>query len=354
MSLIYKPDFGRARNYWEAFWNHAIIDRPIVCINAPLDNVQPQPSMPYMSGFDGDYRSALEIYDRWAASVYFGGESIPYCDLSFGPDQFAAFLGADLIMAKEQETSWVKSFVTDWKEIQVSLDMRPNSRWNMMIDFMTAGARFSAGKFLLGMLDLHSNMDCLMAMRGSQDLCMDLINNGDEVERVLKEVRHLYQPVYENLYFSGGMDKRGTIGWSPIYCEGKSAVIQCDFICLIGPKHARRFVIPAIEEEAAYLDHCVYHYDGPDALRHLDDILSIADIDVIQWVPGDGRPRSPEWIDLLKKIQGAGKGLWLFDWTIADIKKHYRELNPEGLCFQLEAASQTEAEELLRWFTQNT
>jgi succinate dehydrogenase flavin-adding protein (antitoxin of CptAB toxin-antitoxin module) len=57
-----------------------------------------------------------------------------------------------------------------------------------------------------------------------------------------------------------------------------------------------------------FLDHCVYHYDGKGALGHLDDILAIPDIDVIQWVPGDGNPRSIEWMDLLHKIQAAGKG----------------------------------------------
>ncbi len=354
MELMYKPDFDRARKYWEAFWNHTIIDRPVVCVNSPLEGATPQPGMSYMSGFEGDYLEALQTYDKWAATRYFGGESIPYCDLSFGPDQFAAFLGSELIMGRDRVTSWIKPYVTDWREVQVKLDTRPGSRWNMMLDFMKTGAQYSKDKFLLSMLDLHSNMDCLNAMRGPQNLCIDLVYDGEEVERVLDDVRQLYQPIYESLYYSGGMQNRGTIGWSPIYCEGRSAVIQCDFIGLIGPKHARRFVIPAIEEEASYLDHCIYHYDGPDALRHLDDILSISAIDVIQWVPGDGRARSPEWMELLKKIQKAGKGLWLFDWQFEDIKQHYKELEPEGLCFQIEASSQSEASEILEWFTQNT
>ncbi len=353
MELKYKLDFDRTRTYWEAFWNHEIIDRPVVCVTSPLNEKSPKPAMPYMSGFEGDYLKALTEFDEWASTHYFGGEAIPFCDLSFGPDQFTAFLGAGLEMAETRVTSWIKPFVTDWEKVSIQLDTRPGSRWNQMLEFLQVGAQFSQGKFLLGMLDLHSNMDCLNAMRGPENLCMDLISHGEQVERVLNEVRSFYPPIYESLYQAGQME-RGTIGWSPIYCANKSAVIQCDFICLISPKHARRFVLPAIAEEASFLDHCIYHYDGPNALVHLDDILAIPEIDVIQWVPGDGRPRTPEWLDLLEKIQKAKKGLWLYDWKIEEIKKFYKELKPEGVCFQVEASSQQEAEELLDWLKAHT
>ena len=354
MELKYKPDFVRAKTYWRAFWNFEIIDRPIVCATAPLNNVSPKPPMPYMSGYEGDYLSALILFEEWASTRYFGGEAIPFCDLSFGPDQFTSFLGAQLQMAEDRATSWIKPFVIDWENIVVALDIHANSRWNQMLNFMKVGAQFSEGKFLLGMLDLHSNMDCINAMRGAEKLCMDLITNGDQVEKILNNVRKLYAPVYDNLFIAGNMEKRGTIGWSPIYCEGKSAVIQCDFICLLGPKHARKFVIPAIEEEASFLDHCVYHFDGPSALKHLDDILAIQDIGVIQWVPGDGQPKTFEWMELLKKIQKSKKGLWIYDWGIEEIKQYYKELRPEGLCFQVEVSSPQEADDLVDWLKRNT
>jgi 5-methyltetrahydrofolate--homocysteine methyltransferase len=123
---------------------------------------------------------------------------------------------------------------------------------------------------------------------------------------------------------------------------------------MISPRMARKFVIPAVAEEAAYLDHCVYHYDGKEALGHLDDILAIDDIDVIQWVPGDGNPRSVEWMDLLKKIQASGKGLWIYDWTIDEIKQFYKELRPEGLLFQVGARTRAEADDLVEWLRKNT
>jgi len=169
-----------------------------------------------------------------------------------------------------------------------------------------------------------------------------------DVHRILDKVRKTYRDVFEMAYKSANLNKTGSIGWAPTYCpSGKFAVIQCDFSCMVSPSQAREFVIPAIAEEASFLDHCVYHYDGKDALGHLDDILSIKEIDVIQWVPGDGQPRTIEWMDLLKKIQKAGKGLWIYDWTNQEIIDNFKELSPEGLCFSTFASSQKEADNLL-------
>jgi len=150
-------------------------------------------------------------------------------------------------------------------------------------------------------------------------------------------------------YDAGAMARTGSIGWIPAYCPtGRFATIQCDFSYLMSPAQAREFVIPAIAEEASSLDHCIYHYDGKEALGHLDDILSIKEIDVIQWVPGDGQPRSIEWMDLLKKIQKAGKGLQIYDWTNQEIIEHFKDLSPEGVFYCTEASSQKEADELIK------
>ncbi len=351
--MRYKPDLGRAKKYWAAFWNHEIIDRPCVFVTAPKDETKQKEKPPYMDGYNGEYEKALKMFDEWAESTYFGAEAIPYFDISFGPDQFSAFIGSELIMAEDKTTSWVKPFVTDWKTVDIELKKDKDSIWNKMLEYIRFAARFSQDKFLISMLDLHSNMDCMSAIRGPENLCMDIIDCPGEIERVLKEVRLLYTPVYEGVYEAGDMKSRGTIGWAPFYCEGKFATIQCDFICMIGPEDARRFVIPAISEEASYLDHSVYHYDGTDALVHLDDILAIPEIDVIQWVPGEGNPPLIEWIDLLKNIQKAKKGLQIYC-SVEEVKRFHKELRPEGVLYSVEASSRQEADNLISWLKKNT
>ena len=59
-------------------------------------------------------------------------------------------------------------------------------------------------------------------------------------------------------------------------------------------------------------------------------------------------------MELLKRIQSAGKGLYLYDWNMEAIRKYYRELRPEGLVFDLEVETERESEALLKWMKKNT
>jgi 5-methyltetrahydrofolate--homocysteine methyltransferase len=186
-------------------------------------------------------------------------------------------------------------------------------------------------------------------MRGPETLCMDTYDYPDEIAAAMVPIRAAYRPVYDALFEAGRMDARGSIGWTSFYCEGRFATIQCDVIAMLSPEEFRRTVRPALEEEAGFLDRCVFHLDGKDALRHLDDILSIEAIDVIQWVPGAGQPRTVEWMDVLQKIQKAGKGLHLYDWHNEEIKRYRKDLKPEGLMFQTWAQTPAEADGLLEF-----
>ena len=47
--------------------------------------------------------------------------------------------------------------------------------------------------------------------------------------------------------------------------------------------------------------------DGPGALVHLDSLLTIEELDGIQWVPGTGQGTTIRWLDVFRKIRDAGK-----------------------------------------------
>ncbi|MEA4890535.1 MAG: hypothetical protein VB070_13850 [Clostridiaceae bacterium] len=353
--MIYKPDFEEAKRYWQAFWQKEVLDRPVICVTAPKKNrTRPSylntPVLSYKSCMNSRFDTLLQEYDAYAAATYFGGEAVPAFDITLGPDQYAGFLGVRIEAHDGYDTTWAQPMIKDWTDYSVRIDRSPGGYFDQVMKYYRYAADFARDRFLLNMLDLHSNMDALSALRGPENLCIDLMDCPDEVHRALDAVRSTYPEIVEMPYTAGDMANRGSTGWSPTYCEnGRFAVVQCDFSCMISPAQAREFVIPAIGEEAAYLDRCVYHYDGKEALGHLDDILAIPDIDVIQWVPGDGNPRSIEWMELLHKIQKAGKGLWIYDWTVDEIKKRFKELKPEGLVFSVSAGSEAEAENLLSY-----
>ncbi|MDR1092743.1 MAG: hypothetical protein LBL66_01180 [Clostridiales bacterium] len=341
----YKGNAEESKKYLRAFWQKEVIDRPLIAVTAPKNkNAVP---VPYLSGAErGDYRETFEAYRRFAENTYFAGEAFPYFECSFGPDQFAAFFGGKVKFSPEG-TTWVDPFVNGLEGYTMTLDRSENGYLARLNEFIRQGAEYAAGDFLMCMPDMHSNIDALSAARGPQNFMYDFYDCPDDVLRCAAEVEAEYDFIVNGFAKAGQMEKNGYINWAPVYCEERASVVQCDAICMLGAEMGRRFAVPWIEFEAKSHKHCVYHYDGKEALTHLDDILAIKEIDVVQWVPGAGQPRSPEWMDLLKKIQAAGKGLWIYDWTADEIKSRFKELSPKGLIFTLSVDTPREADELI-------
>ena len=354
LNLAYKPNFDEARKYWRAYWAGEIVDRPCISLKAlrvPPDSIVWPRSL---NGFS-DLDEVFAEYEGWASQVAWLGEAIPFLNLNFGPDQFAAWLGGDLCRSSEddQRTSWSVPIIEDWDADARGIDRPHGIWWERALEFLRYGAERSAGKYLVGVPDIHSNIDALSALRGPQELCVDLLDVPEKIDAAMKTVRRAFAPVFEAIEDAGRFADRGYISWLPYYNEERFTALQCDFACMVGPEHFRRWILPALEEEAAYLDHAVYHYDGPDALVHLEDVLSIPGIDAIQWVPGAGNPPQIEWMDLLREIQKAGKGLYLGA-SPDEVKVFHRELRPEGVLYDVFVSSEKEAEELLAWLKANT
>ncbi|MEW6360390.1 MAG: hypothetical protein AB1696_28935 [Planctomycetota bacterium] len=353
-SLAFKPNFEEAKKHWEAFWNQEALDRPCTAITCHRTGAPPARPLPYMSGHDGNFGPVIEAVLHNAETTWWGGDAMPHYTPSFGPDQFAAWLGADLEWSKDsQSTNWVVPFVEDWKKaLPLRLDAQ-NKWWTRMLDFVAALGKAAAGKMLIAHLDLHSNMDALSAIRTPSRLCMDLYDVPELIDRAMADVRAMYPAVYDAVYEAGGMARHGTCGWVPAYHHGKTNTIQCDFAALCGPEHFRRWILPALDEEAAFLEHCVYHYDGPECLVHLDDICSIKGLDAIQWTPGARNKSFIEWMDLLKEIQSKGKGVYV-PCNTTDIKTYHKELKPNMVFYICSARNEEEAQRTLDWLVENT
>ena len=354
MHLSFKPDLDQALERWRAFWNQEIIKRPCVAVTAPKEGVpvrhMPAGQIPPETDFD---RHLDQVEEAMACRVY-RGEAIPYFQPSFGPDQVAAFVGARLDWSKNSaETSWSVPFVESWKDVLPLKLGVGNDSWSRMIELcQKAGAR-GEGKFLVGMLDLHSNLDWLAAIRGPDRLCMDLLDVPDLIQQAMRNVRQLYHETYEALYTAGNMQGRGTCGWLPYYCEGRFATTQCDFSCLLSPAQFREFVLEALAEECESLDHSVYHYDGATCLQHFDAITGISRLDSIQWTPTAGGPPMMDWLDLLKRFQSTGKSVFV-PCSADELKVYHRELEPNLVFYSVGVGSEQEADELLQWLERNT
>ena len=347
-----KPDLEETQERWLAFWEHELIDRPCCILTAPRDGVETTKAPPYMAGAQGAFGPVAEQALAWGRSVYWAGEAIPSYTPSFGPDMFAAWLGSELMFEEEGHgNSWAMPCIDDWEEVlPIRLDVH-NYWWRRMQDFCRALAAGLQGEMVVSHVDMHSNLDALLAMRGGMRLCMDLMDIPETIDRAMADVRTMYQLIDEGLRQAGRMEH--AMGWMPVYHPERTNAIQCDFGALIGPHHFRRWAIPAMEEEARHLGHSIMHYDGPEMLVHLDDLCAIKGLDCIQWQPGAGNKPFVEWMDLLKEIQSKGVAVYV-SCSAQQIPAYHQELKPELVCYRCSARSQQEADETLRWLKTNT
>jgi hypothetical protein len=186
-------------------------------------------------------------------------------------------------------------------------------------------------------------------------MALDLYDYPDQVAEAMRQVRPLFPRIYTAVAEAGANGLPGSCQggiWGP----GKFGIIQCDFIYMIGPAHLRRFVLPAIEEEAAWLDHVYFHLDGPCSFIHLDDLLAIPNMGIISVDSGDGQPVNHSWLEVHKRIVAAGRATKLYGGglDLERIKYLHRELGPKGVIYCPAVGTREELLRIMEWLEQNT
>lgn len=350
--LALKPDLAEAARRWEAFYAGDLVDRPPVCVTAAMPG---RPPGRWPTYHERAYAEADELIDRALAAAeatYWGGEAVPAWYPGIGPDEIAAFCGGRLAWDPGSgDTSWSVPFVEDWER---ALPLRLHGDepwWRRTLALYRRAAERLAGTMLLTPLDLHTNMDLLSAVRGPERLCMDLLDCPDAVDRAMASARAVFPAVWRSIAEAGRMDERGYC--QGIYAADGAAYLQCDFSCMMSPAQFRRWVLPALEEEASVVRHHVYHWDGPGALVHADALLASPWLHTLSYVPGEGRGTCADYVELYRRVQAAGKAVQV--WGSAEvIKRVHREIRPEKVFYSCSVDTPDEAERLLDWFARNT
>jgi len=350
--LEFKSDLEEAAKRWDAFYEGEIIDRPVVCVTAPREGFTGARGSDYYERVHGDLDDIIERAIISARATYYGGESVPSFWTSFGPDEVAVFIGAKLEWSQNSgNTNWSIPYVENWEEALPIRIQEDHPLWQRMLDFYRRAADRLEGKMAMAPLDLHTNMDILAAIRGPQRLCMDLIDQPEMIDRAMVDARAIFIELWDGISKAGRMYE---LGYSHgMYSMEGAAVLQCDFSCMISPQMFRRWILPALEEEAEIVNRVVYHWDGPGALVHTDDLLASEGLHTMSYVPGTGQGGHIDYLDLFKRVQAGGKAVQVSG-SPDQIKFMHRELKPEKVYYSTGVGSQKEAEELLKWFVDNT
>ena len=298
----------------EAFWTGELQEYPLMWItvpNAKTGTPLAEPDEEEQLWTDVDY--VIASTEDQLSRTYFAGDSLPVFNPWLGPDQFAGWLGADLTLKPKEFTSWSKPFVDSWKKYS-EFKIAPDNRWWIIyLDTVRASAEAGKDKWVTGYPDLHTGIDALGAMRGHENLMMDMVAEPEVVRGVMNQMTELWKYVVDvvsDIIIPMG---QGSSNWSMGWSEKRFLCLgQNDLSCMISPEMFLDLCWHDTAETCNYVDYSLYHLDGPDALRHLPKLLELENLNAIQWIQGAGNPLPSKWLDVLKQIQQAGKSIQVY------------------------------------------
>lgn len=329
---------------YEEFWN-CRNKTPILLLSGLREPMPESLKFDKTRWMDIDFLIKMER--QRLANSFFKGDAFPLVNPNLGPDIFGGTLGAELVF--EDTTSYSVPFVgEDWTE---DFSFKEDNKWWKKITEITeAFVEDSKGEYLVGITDIHPGADGLVSIRGPQELCFDVIDQPEVFENTSTILLPAFKKEFEELSKITQRYAKGFSNWMGLYKEDPWYVTSADFICMISNDYFKELILPELKEEIAYLKgNTIFHLDGPGALKHLDTLLEIPDLAGIQWVYGAGQPSAKHWIDVLKKIQNAGKAINI-GLQREDIETVFTELHPEGLsCYFDFEYTEKEAEEIVEF-----
>lgn len=351
MSFALKPDYEETRERIEAFWNREPADRPVAAISLakPEHEQVPLPlshhADPAPRWMDTQYQ--VELAQARLQNQLFLADSLPVAWPNLGPEVLSAIYGCPMHFG-DYGTSWTDPILHDWSQAdQIQFDW--NSPYLHTLFEMT-DALLEAGKdrFITGMTDWHPGGDCIAAFRDPQNLAMDMITARPQVELLLKRIEADYFAVYDRFYERLRAAGQPITSWLPLISDQKYYIPSNDFSIMISKTMFDEIFLPGIINECRFLDRSIYHLDGPGALRHLDSILAIPELDALQYVPGAGNEEFARWIPVYQKAQAAGKGIQI-SCRVDELEQIMATISPVGVFLAIGGVDSVDtAENILR------
>lgn len=350
LELECKPDFEMCMKRIYAWYQGEIIDRPPVRFSAHNSSVSKKKlsNKSWKSIKDKwfDVEFQLDCYIESIKGKTLLGETFPVYWPNLGPNVFAAFYGSELQF--DEYTSWAGHCVHELEDLEnLKLDM--NCEYLKKIEELTLFAlERCKGKFMVGYTDMHPGMDCVAAWRDSQTLLFDFYDNREFIKKATDVAIADFQKVYD--YFDVILKKNNqlSVTWMGIPSFGKMHIPSCDFSAMISNNDFAEFCLPVLKNEVKHMTHNIFHLDGKDVARHIDAILSVPEINAIQWVQGLGedKPIIP-WVPLINKIRAAGKSV-VVDLEVSELEEFISLVKPDGLMLCIEADGEEEQKEILK------
>ncbi len=353
--LLYRPDMDDVRERLTTWWRGGDIGRPAMQITAPRREplafeglaAMPEPEgwVTHYSTSDFDYR--VNSQARHFLGHHSLAEHVPATSPDLAPNCLALYLGCQGV--EMPDTVWCEPCFERPEDATFRYDP-DNFYWDFTLRLAGELLRLGQGKFLVAFPDLIEGLDTLAAMYGTERLLPDLIDRPDWVHACLRQITDRYFHYYDVLYDLIRDEVGGSTFWA--WAPGRMVKLQCDLSAMISPEMFSEFMVPVLCEMTERISYSMYHWDGPGAIKHLDHLLTIPKLDMVQWTPGAGAESHdhPRWWPLYHRIVDAGKKVYCG--TCADLdslRAMKKEFGPglKQFLIDMQADSPEHAQEIL-------
>jgi hypothetical protein len=348
--MLYKENWNTIKEHFKAFFAGEDIGRPLLQVTSPKKNLSRKPVWNWWTIAHnlGNPERALESYEYYCQSTFFGAEALPNLAINLGAGSLAGYL--DCIPKIAEDTIWFEERKLDSYQEILNIKIDPeNYWWKKTLELTRLATEFGRDKFIIGMTDLNAVLNILAFLHGNERLLTDLIEHPDEVKQAAIHLTDIWFYCYDELSKIINQHLEGMTTWMDVWFPGRGSDVQCDLSAMISPNMFAEFVLPHLQEQCRRLNYSIYHWDGPGQIPHLEHLLDIPELNGIQWVPGAGQPGtgSPRWFPLYQRIQERGKLLVLPVMDKSDVLNVVKNLSSKGLLIQTQCDSEEEARKLI-------
>lgn len=360
--MYYKEDWEKAKARLTAFWDNEILDRCCVSVAAPRDgktNVHIFAQGECNPNDPGDVEDYWMNPERiWKRNIkrleqcYFGGEALPLVMPNFGTSGHCVYYGAKYEL--RPETIWFDPVITDLEEQTWNYD-RENAFYRRQREIVRYLAEKGKGNYLISMPDNCGTLDAIGHLRGSSETLMDMYDCPEALTAAITAINAGWTDAAETFYQLIKECNEGgcCVGWMDTWAPGRSAQMQCDMSVMFSPEMYQKFTIPELKKQMEWQEYPIYHFDGIEQIAHLDHLLSLEKLMMIQWTNVDGQESPAHFIPVLKKMQEAGKRILVMT-PASDIPALMENLSSKGLYLHTYADSVDEANQIVQYVEKHT
>jgi hypothetical protein len=346
----HKPDFDECVERIYAWYNQQIIDRPPIRFHHHNIEYEKQRTVKGCwktaeeRWLDADFQ--LQTFVDSLKGMDFLGETFPVYWPNLSALAYNLFLGQEALF--DDVTAWMYPCVDDLKNLP-RLKVQWDGKYCKAIEAMTQRALGDAdGKFLVGYTDMYAGIDCTAMLRGTERMCFDIILQPELLKHLIDQVFEEYPHVFKHFDRILKTHNQLSVTWMNLPSFETFNVLACDFAVNISPEHFIEFCMPIIRKEAELFTHNVFHMDGPGVARHVDAVLTLPNLQAVQWVQGYGADEPIlQWIPLINKIQEAGKSI-IVDLKTNELDDFIRKVDPRGVMLWVPAEPREQKDVLKR------